>query len=104
MRTGFLLLKKENNMTDLMDKVVSLAKRRGFVFPTSEIYGGLISSYDYGPAGAALLRNIRNMWWREFIEKRADMIGLDSQILLHPRTWEASGHVSNFNEALVEDK
>lgn len=87
-----------------MEKIVSLCKRRGFVFPTSEIYGGLISSYDYGPAGATLLRNIRNLWWQEFIERRDDMVGLDSQIILHPRTWEASGHVANFNEPLVEDK
>jgi glycyl-tRNA synthetase len=88
---------------DLMSKIVALCKRRGFVFPTSEIYGGLVSSYDYGPAGAQLLRNIRNLWWREFIEKRDDMVGLDSQIILHPKTWEASGHVSNFSEPMVED-
>ena len=89
---------------NLMEKIVSLCKRRGFVFPTSEIYGGLISSYDYGPPGAALIRNIRNLWWQEFIEKRDDMVGLDSQIILHPKTWEASGHVANFNEPMVEDK
>ncbi len=91
-------------MTDLMDKIVSLAKRRGFVYQTSEIYGGLVSSYDYGPMGAPLLRNIRNIWWQEFIEKRGDMVGIDSQIILHPKTWEASGHVTSFNEPLVEDK
>lgn len=89
---------------DKIDKIVSLAKRRGFVFPTSEIYGGLISSYDYGPLGTELLRNIRNLWWSEFIEKREDMVGLDSQIILHPKTWEASGHVGGFNDPLVEDK
>ncbi|MDP1743223.1 MAG: glycine--tRNA ligase [Candidatus Amesbacteria bacterium] len=89
---------------NLMEKIVSLCKRRGFVFPTSEIYGGLISSYDYGPVGAALIRNIRNLWWKEFIERRDDMVGLDSQIILHPRTWEASGHVANFNEPMIEDK
>lgn len=87
-----------------MEKIISLCKRRGFVYPTSEIYGGLISSYDYGPMGASLLRNIRNLWWREFIEKREDMVGVDTQIVLHPKTWEASGHVANFNEPLVEDK
>lgn len=86
-----------------MEKLVALCKRRGFVFPTSEIYGGLVSSYDYGPTGSVLLRNIRNLWWREFVESRADMVGLDSQIVLHPRTWEASGHVQNFSEPLVED-
>lgn len=87
----------------LMEKVVSLAKRRGFVYPTSEIYGGLANSYDYGPAGAELLRNIRNLWWKEFIQKRPDMVGLDSQIILHPDTWVASGHVGGFSDPLVED-
>ena len=70
-----------------MDEVIALCKRRGFVYPTSEIYGGLISSYDYGPMGAALMRNIRNLWWQEIIDRRDDMVGLDSQILLHPKTW-----------------
>lgn len=89
---------------DLMEKITSLAKRRGFVYQTSEIYGGLVSSYDYGPTGTALLRNIKSLWWREFVENREDMVGIDSQIILHPKTWEASGHVENFNEFLVEDK
>ena len=89
--------------TDLMEKIVALAKRRGFVYPTSEIYGGLSNSYDYGPAGAELLRNIRNLWWKEFINSREDMVGLDTQIILHPETWVASGHVSGFNDPMVED-
>lgn len=80
-----------------------MAKRRGFVFPTSEIYGGLSNSYDYGPAGAELLRNIRNLWWKEFINTRDDMVGLDTQIILHPETWVASGHVGSFSDPLVED-
>jgi len=87
-----------------LETIVSLCKRRGFVFPTSEIYGGLANSYDYGPLGAELLRNIRNLWWREFITKRPDMVGLDSQILQHPQTWVASGHVEAFHDPLVEDK
>ncbi|MBP7118897.1 glycine--tRNA ligase [Candidatus Woesebacteria bacterium] len=87
----------------LMDKVVSLAKRRGFVYQTSEIYGGLANSYDYGPAGTELLRNIKNLWWSEFVQKREDMVGLDSQIILHPKTWVASGHVGSFSDPLVED-
>lgn len=91
------------NIDNKMETIVALSKRRGFVYPTSEIYGGLANSYDYGPAGAALLRNIRNLWWREFIEKRMDMVGLDSQILLHARTWEASGHVGSFTDPMVED-
>lgn len=87
-----------------LDKIVSLAKRRGFVYQTSEIYGGLANSYDYGPLGVELLRNIKNLWWREFIQKREDMVGIDSQIILHPTTWFASGHVGAFFDPLVEDK
>ncbi|KAA3664795.1 MAG: glycine--tRNA ligase [Chloroflexi bacterium] len=91
-----------NDLT--LETLVSLAKRRGFVYPTSEIYGGLASSYDYGPLGSELLRNIRDLWWREMVRKRQDMVGVDSQILLHPQTWVASGHVSSFTDPLVEDK
>ncbi len=91
-------------MADLLEKITSLCKRRGFVYPTSEIYGGLVSSYDYGPMGVELLRNIRDLWWRKFIHARSDMVGLDSQILLHPQTWVASGHVSSFADPMVEDK
>jgi glycyl-tRNA synthetase len=87
-----------------LEKIISLAKRRGFVYPTSDIYGGLTSSYDYGPLGAELLRTIRNLWWQEMITYRTDMVGIDSQILLHPETWVASGHVAAFNDPLVEDK
>ncbi|HRW04767.1 MAG TPA: glycine--tRNA ligase [Caldilineaceae bacterium] len=87
-----------------LDRIAALAKRRGFVFPSSEIYGGLANSYDYGPLGAQLLKNIRDLWWREFITKRADMVGLDSAIILHPQTWVASGHVGSFTDPLVEDK
>ena len=86
-----------------LDQIVSLCKRRGFVYPTSEIYGGLANSYDYGPLGAQVLKNIRNLWWREFIELRPDMLGLDSQIIQHSQTWVASGHVTAFNDPLVED-
>ena len=101
--------KRRDGMTDTytettLETIVSLAKRRGFVYPTSEIYGGLANSYDYGPLGAELLRNIRNAWWREFVHKREDMVGLDSAILLHPQTWVASGHVSSFTDPLVDDK
>lgn len=86
-----------------LEEIVALAKRRGFVYPTSEIYGGLANVYDYGPAGAQLLKNIRDLWWREFVEKRPDMVGLDSAILQHPETWVASGHVKSFSDPLVED-
>lgn len=86
-----------------LDEIVSLCKRRGFVYPTSAIYGGLANSYDYGPLGSQLLKNIKDAWWKEFINKRTDMVGLDSQILLHPETWVASGHVGSFSDPLVDD-
>lgn len=86
-----------------MEKIVALAKRRGFIYPTSEIYGGLSNSYDYGPAGVELLRNIKNLWWNEFIHDREDMVGVDTQILLNPETWVASGHVGGFSDPMVED-
>lgn len=83
--------------------IVALSKRRGFIYPTSEIYGGLANSYDYGPLGTQLFHNIKNLWWQTFIERRDDMYGLDSQILLNPQTWVASGHVTSFTDPLVED-
>lgn len=85
-------------------EIVALAKRRGFVFPTSEIYGGLANSYDYGPLGAVLLKKIKDYWWQTFITNRDDLVGLDSQIILNPQTWVASGHVTAFTDPLVEDK
>lgn len=90
--------------TPTLDEIVALSKRRGFVYQTSEIYGGLANSYEYGPAGVEVLRKIKNLWWDFFISKRDDMVGLDSQILLHPRTWEASGHVGSFADPMIEDK
>lgn len=86
-----------------LEEIVSLCKRRGFIFQTSEIYGGLANSYDYGPLGSQLLKNIKDAWWETFIQKREDMVGIDSQILLHPETWVASGHVSSFSDPLVDD-
>lgn len=94
----------EHPSDNLMEKVVALAKRRGFVYPGSEIYGGLANSYEYGPVGVELKRNIQNEWWRTFVQERPDMVGLDSSIILHPRTWEASGHVGGFADAMVECK
>lgn len=85
-----------------MDKIVSLCKRRGFVFPASEIYGGLNSCWDYGPLGVELKRNVREAWWRAMVRDRDDVVGLDSAILQHPRVWEASGHVANFSDPLVD--
>lgn len=92
----------ENN--DLMDKIVSLCKRRGFVFPGSEIYGGLANSWDYGPLGVELKNNLRDWWWKRFVQQRGDMVGLDAAILMNPKVWEASGHISNFSDPLVECK
>jgi glycyl-tRNA synthetase len=85
-----------------MDKIVALTKRRGFVFPTSEIYGGLGSTYDYGPYGVALRRNVKDAWWHAMVISRDDIVGLDSAILQHPRTWEASGHLESFTDPLVD--
>jgi glycyl-tRNA synthetase len=87
-----------------MDKIVALAKRRGFVFPGSDIYGGLANTWDYGPLGVELKNNIKQLWWRTFVQRRRDMVGLDAGILMHPRVWEASGHVANFTDPLVDCK
>ncbi len=90
--------------TDFMDKIVALCKRRGFVFPNSEIYGGLASAYDYGPLGAELKNNVKRAWWKYFVQDREDMTGIDGGIILSPKVWEASGHVANFMDPLVECK
>jgi glycyl-tRNA synthetase len=87
---------------DLMEKVTALCKRRGFVFPSSELYGGLGGLYDYGPYGVALRRNIRNLWWRHVVELRDDVVGVESTIIAHPDVWVASGHLVNFTDPLVE--
>jgi glycyl-tRNA synthetase len=85
-----------------MDVLVSLCKRRGFVFQSSEIYGGTGSCWDYGPLGVELRNNIRRVWWRDFVQQRADMVGLDASILMHPTVWKASGHVDNFTDPMVD--
>ena len=87
-----------------LDQVVSLCKRRGFIFPGSEIYGGLANSWDYGPLGTELKNNIRDWWWERFVQKRIDMVGLDAATLMNPKVWEASGHVDNFADAMVDCK
>ena len=87
-----------------MDKMMSLSKRRGFMFQSSEIYGGLGSTWDYGPLGVELKRNVKEAWWRSVITERDDMVGLDAAILMHPQVWVASGHVENFTDPLVECK
>lgn len=85
-----------------MEKVVALSKRRGFIYQGSEIYGGLANSYDYGPLGAELLRNLRNLWWKYFIQDHSDMVGLDSSIISHHKVWEASGHTASFVDAMID--
>lgn len=87
-----------------MDKIVALAKRRGFIYPGSEIYGGLANTYDYGPVGTELLRNIKNLWWKYFVQARPDMVGIDGSIISHHKIWEASGHVAGFADAMVDCK
>ena len=91
----------ENNK---MEKIVSLCKRRGFVFPGSEIYGGLANSWDYGPLGVELKNNIKNAWWKRFVQQRDDMVGIDAALIMNPKVWESSGHLKNFSDPLVECK
>ncbi len=88
----------------IMDKLVSLTKRRGFIFQSSEIYGGINSCYDYGPLGVELKKNIKELWWKSMVYERADVEGIDASILMHPRVWEASGHVEGFTDPLVDCK
>ncbi len=88
----------------LMDKIISLAKRRGFVFPGSEIYGGFANSFDYGPLGAELKMNIKNLWWNRFVRRRSDMVGIDGALIMNPKVWEASGHLKTFSDLLAECK
>ena len=89
---------------DVMDKLVSLSKRRGFIFQSSEIYGGTGSVWDYGPLGVELKKNLKDQWWKAMVRMRDDVEGLDAAILMHPRTWEASGHVAGFTDPLVDCK
>ncbi len=89
---------------DLMERIVNLCKRRGLVYPSSDIYGGFRSTWDYGPLGVLLKRNVKDAWWRSMVQLRDDVVGLDSAILMHPRVWEASGHVGTFSDPLVDCK
>src|SRR3954453_20590877 len=88
--------------TVTMEKIVALCKRRGFIFPSSEIYGGLGSTYDYGHYGVLLKTNVKNEWWRAMLAERDDIVALDSAILQHPKVWEASGHLAGFTDPLVD--
>jgi len=95
---------EKSKTSNVMDKLVSLSKRRGFIFQSSEIYGGINSCYDYGPLGTELKKNIKELWWKAMVYERSDIEGLDSSILMHPRIWEASGHVEGFTDPLVDCK
>lgn len=92
-----------NDANQQMEKIVSLAKRRGFIFPGSDVYGGLSGTWDYGPLGVALKRNIMQLWWKMFVDGRDDMYGVDAAILMNQKVWQASGHVDTFIDPLVED-
>ena len=93
---------KEN--AKILEILTSLSKQRGFIFQSSEIYGGLGSTWDYGPLGVELKRNIKNLWWKDMITARNNVVGMDASILMHPKVWEASGHVENFHDPLVDNK
>ena len=97
-------MKKEKHNTGTLEKVVALAKRRGFVYPGSEIYGGLAGFYDWGHLGVKLVWNIEWAWWRDTVQLRDDVVGLDAALVMHPKAWEASGHVSGFSDPLIECK
>ena len=94
----------QNESSNLMESIVALCKRRGFVFPSSEIYGGLNGFFDYGPLGAELKKNIRDCWWDDMVRRRDDIVGIESSIIMHPKVWEASGHVAGFTDPLVDCK
>ena len=87
-----------------METMVALCKNRGFIYPGSEIYGGLANSWDYGPLGVELKNNIKQAWWQMFVHQRFDMVGLDAALIMNPKTWEASGHLEHFTDPLVECK
>src|SRR3989344_4953769 len=93
-----------DNKENLMNKIISLCKRRGFIFSGSEIYGGLANSWDYGPLGVELKNNIKQLWWKKFVSQRGDMVGIDAALIMNPKVWEASGHVGAFNDPMVECK
>ncbi len=92
----------DNKKDQTLDKIISLSKRRGFIFPGSEIYGGLANTYDFGPLGTELKRNLINLWWNTFVTSRSDMFGLDTSVLMSPKVWDASGHTANFTNVMID--
>jgi len=95
---------KNQQIQETLKPIVALCKRRGFIYPGSEIYGGFANTYSFGPYGTELKKNIKDLWWSTFVQKRRDMVGLDGPILLHPKAWMASGHLEGFNDALIDCK
>src|SRR3954471_22098588 len=93
---------KKPETESTMENIISLAKRRGFIYPGSEIYGGLTGTWDYGPLGVELKRNIKNEWWKSMVQIRSDVVGLDAAIMMNPQVWKASGHLEAFTDPLVE--
>ncbi|MDF2909310.1 MAG: glycine--tRNA ligase, partial [Sporolactobacillus laevolacticus] len=91
-------------MSKTMEQIVNLAKQRGFIFPGSEIYGGLANTWDYGPIGVELKTNVKKAWWKKFVQESPYNVGLDASILMNPKTWEASGHITNFNDPMIDCK
>lgn len=104
MQTPDLMNRNSASFLAKMDKIVALAKRRGFIFPGSEIYGGLAGTWDYGPVGSLMKKNLKDEWWREMVQSRDDVVGVDAAIIMNPKVWEASGHVEAFTDPLVECK
>lgn len=98
------MMHQVKNIQDSLKPIVSLCKRRGFIYPGSEIYGGFANTYSFGPYGAQLKKNVKDLWWKMFVQQRRDMVGLDGPILLHPKAWAASGHLEGFNDALIDCK
>ncbi|MCD6307872.1 MAG: glycine--tRNA ligase, partial [Candidatus Latescibacteria bacterium] len=95
---------KKNKMPVKMEKLMSLCKRRGFIFQSSEIYGGQSACWDFGPLGVELKNNIKRLWWKAMVQENENIVGLDAAIIMHPRVWEASGHVEGFHDPMVDCK
>ncbi len=100
----YRFMSQVKNIQDSLKSIVALCKRRGFIYPGSEIYGGFANTYSFGPYGAQLKKNVKDLWWQTFVQKRRDMVGLDGPILLHPKAWAASGHLEGFNDAMIDCK
>ena len=97
-------MEKEKPEDSLMEKIVNLSKRRGIIFQSADIYGGFRSTYDYGPVGSLLLRNVKDAWWKSMVQLHHNIVGIDASIFMHPTIWKASGHVDAFNDPMIDNK